>query len=808
MKVVEEPRGSTKTKPSNKGTPYERLARTATDRGGALVDETFLGWDVKHTFRDSQGREWKALPTNILKGKWSPHERGHKSRDQWYLEIQAIARGQGGQLLEKEFKGHKVHHWFEDSDGNKFRARPSNIRRGQWSPFQTGGVKDPIALWDLFNELARRKGYTLLSEGYVNEDTELEFMDEQGRTFRRKPSLCRAGYWSPFEQNILRDKILYYQRLKEVARAKGGRILETEFLGTNTLHWFEDAAGRRFQRTAIDIVAGRWSPYEGGRVHEADVNLALLREITEERGGRLVSDTYVSATTKLEFADAAGRSFWATPHQVKQGKWSPHERMTNSGVEEIARQALEHLLGIDLPRQRPKWLKSPLSDASLELDGYDEKSKIAFEYQGDWHFRAVLSEEQFERTKVRDRFKREACAKRGIRLIEISGLPPYQRGRDGDYLELVRSQLLEQHPMLVLTVTHVSDHDFVIATKGLSRSHRQLKKLRDIAARHGGQVISNEYLGTNVPLVFETKDGDQFESEPTRIFSGYWPKNRPGSRERDWDKHMRLLRTYVRETGTSRVPYSFTTEDGTSLGKWVNKVRARYAKNELTQVKIDELQSIPEWIWRADDAWMKNFTEIQTHIRVHGWPDETATTKLGANMRKWIFSTRHRLKKGKVSEEQAVLLRSIDGLSIAPYEDQWDENFRALEVYAGQHRSCSLPPTVKRADGIPLATWVRKQRGKYKAGQMAEHRVRHLESLPGWSWDPHGDKWTRGLEALKIYVREFGTAAVPYAHRTADGFELGKWVIERRSEQRKGTLKPERLRTLAALRGWRWANER
>jgi hypothetical protein len=165
-----------------------------------------------------------------------------------------------------------------------------------------------------------------------------------------------------------------------------------------------------------------------------------------------------------------------------------------------------------------------------------------------------------------------------------------------------------------LTATNVSGQDFVIATKDLSRSHRQLKELWNIAAGHGGRVISKEYLGTNVPLVFETKDGDQFESEPTRIFSGYWPKNRPGNRERDWNEHMRLLKTYVRETGTSRVPYSFTTEDGATLGRWVNKVRVRYDKNELTQAKIDELQSIPEWIWRADDAWMKNFTEIQAHI--------------------------------------------------------------------------------------------------------------------------------------------------------------------------------------------------
>src|SRR5688500_4492348 len=91
---------SADTRHLERRSPHHRLTLAAADRGGTLVNDTFLGWNVHHTFRDSQGREWKALPGNILKGKWSPYESGRMSRDQWHVEIQEIARNRGGKLLE------------------------------------------------------------------------------------------------------------------------------------------------------------------------------------------------------------------------------------------------------------------------------------------------------------------------------------------------------------------------------------------------------------------------------------------------------------------------------------------------------------------------------------------------------------------------------------------------------------------------------------------------------------------------------------------------------------------------------------
>ena len=107
-------------------------------------------------------------------------------------------------------------------------------------------------------------------------------------------------------------------------------------------------------------------------------------------------------------------------------------------------------------------------------------------------------------------------------------------------------------------------------------------------------------------------------------------------------------------------------------------------------------------------------------------------------------------------------------------------------------------------DGFRLGSWLGTRRKDYKQGKLAEDRIKALEQLPGWTWDPLETDWIEGLGHLAKYVDEKGHARAPRGYVTEDGFRLGTWVRTRRSIYRKGQLTEDRIRALEQIPGWTW----
>lgn len=89
--------------------------------------------------------------------------------------------------------------------------------------------------------------------------------------------------------------------------------------------------------------------------------------------------------------------------------------------------------------------------------------------------------------------------------------------------------------------------------------------------------------------------------------------------------------------------------------------------------------------------------------------------------------------------------------------------------------------------------WVTNQR---RALDSPSHRRVRLESLPGWSWDPRGDRWESRAESLRQFIAERGrTPRV----RTEDVDEraLAHWYSRQRVALTEGRISDERARVLA-----------
>lgn len=127
--------------------------------------------------------------------------------------------------------------------------------------------------------------------------------------------------------------------------------------------------------------------------------------------------------------------------------------------EQICRETMEKIYGVPFMNTRPKWLKNPNTNRNLELDCYNDKLKLAVEYNGIQHYKwcsfAKQSYHDFREQVRRDRIKVELCEQNGVYLIvvpynvSLAQIPTYIMYH---LPEIVRKRLMVENNKTILTV--------------------------------------------------------------------------------------------------------------------------------------------------------------------------------------------------------------------------------------------------------------------------------------------------------------------------------------------------------------------
>ena len=292
---------------------------------------------------------------------------------------------------------------------------------------------------------------------------------------------------------------------KEFAIKNNGKCLSSEYKTLNTKLKWQCSKGHTWETIPASILRGTWCKVCSGK---AKKTIQDMRKMALSRGGRCLSKHYKNGRTKLLWECANGHVWSSKPDNIKQGKWCPDcstglsERICRTYFEEVFKKSFPNTKGLE-------WLRNEHGNF-LELDGYNDTLKLAFEHQGEQHYEG---ESYFEKAKY-DHIKANLCEKNNVFLIHIPQLGVLlPHAKLHEFLkEKFRGSRFENYKF-----PNLKDVDLRRAY-----SNRMDVAVKRLAESKGGEFLSTHYLGSLTKHQWKCDRGHIWTTTPSSISSGNW----------------------------------------------------------------------------------------------------------------------------------------------------------------------------------------------------------------------------------------------------------------------------------------------
>jgi hypothetical protein len=331
----------------------------------------------------------------------------------------------------------------------------------------------------------------------------------------------RKGTWCPLCAGNKKKDLKFYQNL---AKERGGRCLSKNYTNSKQKGKWKCLTHKlTWQATFGSVSAGRWCQLCANQKRsdqkKQQINLRDVREVAKALGGKCLSKEGI-LSTPLTWECAHGHRWNALFYRVKvEGTWCP-ECATGFG-ERVVRHYFEQCFQTTFSRSRPKWLRNTKSGKPLELDGYNEDLKLAFEHHGGHHYglnnEFTRSKKEQRNLEARDKLKIRLLKLAGIRLIVVPEVPRLLKLNE-------LPDFLENHFERVGVNPAVSPVDVKFDPKKAysPNSVIMMERLRKKVKSLGGKVIG-DYINARSLMEFICKDGHKFKNTPDKIMGrGQW----------------------------------------------------------------------------------------------------------------------------------------------------------------------------------------------------------------------------------------------------------------------------------------------
>ena len=287
-----------------------------------------------------------------------------------------------------------------------------------------------------------------------------------------------------------------------------------------------------------------------------------------------------------------------------------------------------------------------------------------------------------------------------------------------------------------------------------------------------------------------------------------------------WDTYYTAARQWYQEKGNLRIPKSYVTSTGLTLGSWIQTQRRVYSgavTGGLTEGKARKLNEIG-MIWDArDQSWNNALAKLQTYFNEHGNLDIKARyeTPDGFKLGRWVCNLRTKVRtKGldqALTPEQQQQLAEL-GMIWDRNSEKWEDYFEAAENYYKTHGNLDVMAKYVTENGLPLGRWL-SEISHQVCGEnqdqisLSEEQLKRLRSI-GFRQEKKTDRqWNEKYMLARNYYETYGNLNIPLSY-SINGVRLGRWIANVRSKRKHPAssgmvLGEERIRQLDSI-GMNW----
>lgn len=269
-----------------------------------------------------------------------------------------------------------------------------------------------------FQKTAEAKGGQCLTSEYINLDQLMEWKCENGHVFISRAEDVRRGSWCrkcSDIKNAKKRKEKFFKKVVDYAKKMEGECLSKEYVSKDFKMQMKCKSGHIWWSRPHDLLRNHWCPYCSKNVK---LTIEDCQKIAASKNGECLSKVYKNSQTKLIWKCHDNHIWKAATSMVNYGTWCPY---CKNKTENICRDIFEEIYNKKFIKLCPKWLIG-INNFPLELDGYCEELNIAFEYNGEQHYKPVNffgGNEKFKIVQENDKVKKELCHQKNVKLYVI-----------------------------------------------------------------------------------------------------------------------------------------------------------------------------------------------------------------------------------------------------------------------------------------------------------------------------------------------------------------------------------------------------